>query len=440
MDPSSVFVATTYQAGAADGWFYAFTPDGRALFSRSRRLDTDRIQINCGATPPLCTIKSDDGTVAQMSRPAGQTLSQLSGANVDGMAIARAYANWVLGTQLSVEPEPPPRPAQPPPVVALPSPAPAPVVAQAPQPTPQPAKAVLETPQPVAAPLVTAGDLGPDQTEARKKKAAAKTAEAAKAPVVVIPTTLPPNPNQPILVVPPPGQAAVLTVAGPEAPVVAGSPSRVDCSVGYGLQLHGKRTAALFCNLAVTKSLTLHGSAFYYFDQANQKPWDPDYTYVASYALTPALTLTYSNYAGNYFPWHNKPSSGGQPVDGTVQASYALPFNNTLFGRPAGSFPDFSMVVGGGYTLRGKPQMLLSIGVTPIPKLSMRLTAAYYPIHHLQEPWDGDFSYTASYQITDNLSIQYNNYSGNRWLWDNGPSSGTTIRDGSLLLLYRFFY
>jgi hypothetical protein len=84
--------------------------------------------------------------------------------------------------------------------------------------------------------------------------------------------------------------------------------------------------------------------------------------------------------------------------------------------------------------------MQLSFGVTPIPKLSLRATASYFPIAKQQQPWDGDFSYTASYQISDNWSIRYNNYSGNRWLWDNLPSSGTTVRDGSILLLWRFLY
>jgi hypothetical protein len=243
-------------------------------------------------------------------------------------------------------------------------------------------------------------------------------------------------PAEPTLPKLPAGQGRILTTAQPQPPEGAYHPERLGCSFGIGSALTGKASLGLFCNVQATSKLTLSFSSFHYLAQSQQKPWDPDYTYVASYALTPSLSLLYANYAGNYFPWHKAASTGGSIADGLVQATYVFPLNNQLFGARAGSFPDFSVVGGGGTTLKGKPEMLLSVGVTPIAKLSLRATAAYYPDQHLQEPWDGDFSYTAAYQITPRLSVQYNNYTGNRWPWHNTQGSGGRFIDGAVLLLY----
>ena len=212
--------------------------------------------------------------------------------------------------------------------------------------------------------------------------------------------------------------------------------SHRDCSLGLGDTLRGLGTASLLCNLTVMDKLSLRGTAFLYENPAHQKPWDPDYTYVASFAVTDALSLSYENYAGNFYPWHRGPSTGGKLADGLVRGSYTLPVNNTLFGAKAGSLPDFQMTAGVGDTFIGDPRAFVTTVVTPFPKVTLSATGNYYLDHSAQKQWDGDFYYTASYQVTERLAVQYNNYAATRWPWDHLPSTGGKVADGSLLLIY----
>ena len=105
IDTPSVFVPQTYQAGIAAGWHYVFSPDGHAVFSRSQRLDVDRVHVTCNALARSCQLQADSGEAVLLTQQTGERLPE--GDAADGMAIARVYAAWVLGGQTFDPPDPP---------------------------------------------------------------------------------------------------------------------------------------------------------------------------------------------------------------------------------------------------------------------------------------------------------------------------------------------
>jgi hypothetical protein len=55
-------------------------------------------------------------------------------------------------------------------------------------------------------------------------------------------------------------------------------------------------------------------------------------------------------------------------------------------------------------------------------------TLNYYPVASQQQPWDPDYTYGFGYFDfhPGKLSVQYNNYSGNRYPWrQRGAHTGT---------------
>ena len=54
----------------------------------------------------------------------------------------------------------------------------------------------------------------------------------------------------------------------------------------------------------------------------------------------------------------------------------------------------------------------------------------------MQRPWDPDYTYSATWKVTDRLRVGYGNYAANRFPWNRGDGPGAGLRDGTLSLTY----
>lgn len=86
-----------------------------------------------------------------------------------------------------------------------------------------------------------------------------------------------------------------------------------------------KRSVSLTVRNRVFRWFFVEARALYYPVPGQQQPWDPDFTYAFGYAnWTPgAVSVQYSNYAANRFPWSHRPTSGGHFRDGGLSVSWS---------------------------------------------------------------------------------------------------------------------
>ena len=88
------------------------------------------------------------------------------------------------------------------------------------------------------------------------------------------------------------------------------------------------QTLSLGCKYSIFGNWYVNATAFYYFDRAQQQPWNPDYTYGFGYFdwRPGTVTLQYNNYSGNH--WH--PSERGEDTgrfkDGSITLAYGFSF------------------------------------------------------------------------------------------------------------------
>ena len=191
----------------------------------------------------------------------------------------------------------------------------------------------------------------------------------------------------------------------------------------------GKPRASLGCGATLTEQISLRISLVGYAFSDQQEDWDPDLTYAISYRVNETVSISYSNYSGRI-----SGESGGL-VDalssGNLRASFRLPEielpNETQINCTASlGLPnpiDVSANLSCSYAVSSK----FRIGAT-----------AYFYFPDKQAEHQADFSYTASYQLSDNVRLSYSNYGNNRWPWNPSESPGGGFGDGSLSLNYGF--
>jgi len=185
-------------------------------------------------------------------------------------------------------------------------------------------------------------------------------------------------------------------------------------------------------------------TVFYeYLRPSRQAPWDPDFTYVFGYDDWHPYTfsLVYSNYNGNHFnPDRKKGEDYTKFEEGTISIGwkYVLPkyLEDLFIVHPTGG-------VGGGFYYnvtprysqassaeRGEWKHSLNASLNYVIYKWFYVNAAfyYYPDNSQQQPWDPDFTYGFGYfdWHPGTISVQYNNYSGNRYpCRKNSPGTGT---------------
>jgi hypothetical protein len=89
-----------------------------------------------------------------------------------------------------------------------------------------------------------------------------------------------------------------------------------------------KKSASFGCRYPIWKSFFFDWNLYYYPDGRQQQPWDPDFTYGFGYFdwRPGTITVQYSNYAGNRYPWRDHTSSAGQFTDGQITLGLSFAF------------------------------------------------------------------------------------------------------------------
>ncbi|MFQ5628580.1 MAG: hypothetical protein ACE5I1_07455 [bacterium] len=165
-----------------------------------------------------------------------------------------------------------------------------------------------------------------------------------------------------------------------------------------------------------------------------QAPWNPDFSYVFGYDDWHPYTfsLTYANYGGNrLFPDRANGEQRTNFKGGSISLGwkFVLPANlERLFtihssGGIGGNLglnltPEY-MDLASLQVKKWKQTFSLGIKYGIYQWWYWNFTVYYYPHPEQQQPWDPDFTFGVGYfdWHPGAISIQYNNYAGNRYPW-----------------------
>jgi len=187
-----------------------------------------------------------------------------------------------------------------------------------------------------------------------------------------------------------------------------------------------------------------------YRDEDLQAPWDPDFSYSFGYDdwHPYTLSLVYANYGGNRLhPDRSQDERFTRFEEGTFSLGwkFSVPraLEESLLVHPTGSIG-----CNINYNVTPKYVDLASLSRKDV-KQSVSLGCKYtiykwwyanftlyaYPFPKQQQPWDPDFTYGFGYfdWHSGTLSIQYNNYSGNRFPWRQRSADTGHFQDGSFM-------
>jgi hypothetical protein len=192
-------------------------------------------------------------------------------------------------------------------------------------------------------------------------------------------------------------------------------------------------------------------SLYRYLYPSRQEDSNPDFAYAFGYESGDDRTfsLGYSNYGGNRFD----PGSGQSHTsfkEGSVRLAYKMRLLDRLV---APWFTDEELKLSCAPAVTTTPtyydqasgdlhnfKTALSFGCRyPIwRKLYFSATAMVYPIREQQQVWDPDYIYSFGWSNWNEgtFSLEYSNYSGNRWPWRDRSSNSGRFIDGSLTLSY----
>jgi hypothetical protein len=193
-------------------------------------------------------------------------------------------------------------------------------------------------------------------------------------------------------------------------------------------------------------------SLYRYLYPSRKADWNPDFAYAFGYdqAIPGTFSLGYSNYGGNRFT----PGVGQSYTafnQGSIRLAYKLRFVDRLIGP---WFTDEEIKFGCEPAVSTTPTFFdqasgdmhnfktaLSFGCRyPIwRKLYFGATTVFYPVPEQQQTWDADYIYSFGWSDWNEgtFSIDYNNYSGNRWPGRVRAGQSGRFVDGSLTLSYR---
>lgn len=185
-----------------------------------------------------------------------------------------------------------------------------------------------------------------------------------------------------------------------------------------------------------------------------QRPWNPDFTYTFGYDdwHPGTFSLVYANYSGNRLSPRRGRQVEGQREErtrfsqGTWSAAYKFVLPDAI--RPWFLLDESHAVncaAGANYTRRytdlasrslmsGKRSVTLGCRYTTPGNWFASLTMYHYPKSSQRQPWDPDFTYGFGYfdWRPGSVSIQYNNYSGNRYPWNARRPGQGKFSNGSI--------
>jgi hypothetical protein len=214
-------------------------------------------------------------------------------------------------------------------------------------------------------------------------------------------------------------------------------------------------TATLSLKYSILGNWFVSGTVYYYLDQDQQQPWNPDFTYVFGYSdwRPYTVSLMYANYGGNRFK-----STPEQAVTNFDQGTWSLgwkfpitkPFIDWLSFTDKGAIgcqanynytKEYFDLASTSYQA---DHQTVSLGCkyAIIGNWYVNATAFYYFDSAQKQPWNPDFTYGFGYfdWHPGTITLQYNNYSGNRWnSSDRAEGTGRFI-DGAISLSYSFSF
>jgi hypothetical protein len=184
-------------------------------------------------------------------------------------------------------------------------------------------------------------------------------------------------------------------------------------------------------------------TTFYaYLNPAKQQPWNPDFSYSFGYDDWHPYTfsLTYSNYGGNRFSPNRALHQQFTVVpDGTYSLGWKFHFPN-WFENQLKLTDASTMGWSVAYnltprytdaktlkTVGPKQNLTLSYTNTFYKQFYGNITIYGYPIAAQEQPWNPDYTYGFGYfdYRPGRFSVEYNNYSGNRFPWrKSSPGTG----------------
>jgi hypothetical protein len=190
-----------------------------------------------------------------------------------------------------------------------------------------------------------------------------------------------------------------------------------------------------------------------YIDRSLQKSWDPDFTYVFGYDdwHPYTLSLTYSNFGGNRI----NPENGKKHTafdEGTWSLGWKFPppkfISEVLtsgYGDSIGCNTSYNLTP--TYTdsktnksMRNKSVLNLGCKYNIHSWWYLNFSVFHYLDSDQKQPWNPDYTYGFGYfdWHPGSLSLQYNNYSGNRFSSsDRAPGTGE-FKNGSITLAWSY--
>ncbi|RYY85927.1 MAG: hypothetical protein EOO24_36065 [Comamonadaceae bacterium] len=186
-----------------------------------------------------------------------------------------------------------------------------------------------------------------------------------------------------------------------------------------------------------------------YLDAARQRPWDPDFTYAFGYddGQPGRWAFLYANYTGTRLnPDGSRGESRFNFLQGQWTASYrfAVPEaleslalvgdgDGALCHADANWVPRYTQSTG---LALGRDKVSLALGCryTRPGGWFAHATAYAWPDRARQQPWDPDFTYGIGWTdpAPGGLTLQYANYSGNRWPGRRAAEGEGSLRSGSI--------
>ncbi|MEF3046310.1 hypothetical protein [Pseudotabrizicola sp. L79] len=469
VDLPNAFHWSRYQRGTLGDWTYVLYPDGSAKVMDGSDRPSVHVTLTC-VKAVACQITGQSGQALTIS--ATREAKPPVPAAPDAQGAAIYLARWILAGTGPVPPipEPAPEPAadarddalatasapnSQPPAADNPSDGDA---GEAGQPDPTATAERDDLPQP--APLAEDGtlevaDAAPDAqavAEAKAEALANLTDPACPETEAFVPNecSQPAGPIAPAArpgAVPSAPASATLPVTprpatevAPSQPApglsgfdlactVTGTTSLQDASSNPKSLRFAKPRVSLGCNTKLTDRLSLRFSLVGYGNASDQGSSDPDFTYAFTYRLNESLNLGYSNYGGQFS------GANGNFLDalkdGDLRANYKLP----VFTLPNGkSLPCTASL---GLPNPVKDSLSLSCGYAVTDRFRIGGTIKLYA-PGVQDTYQSDYSYTASYRISDDWVLSYSNYSNNRWPWNRGADPGPGFLGGNLSLTFKF--
>jgi hypothetical protein len=192
---------------------------------------------------------------------------------------------------------------------------------------------------------------------------------------------------------------------------------------------------------SIVSSWFFSTTIYKYINEYLKAPWNPDFSYVFGYDdwRPYTLSLTYSNFGGNrLFPDKNKEEVFTDFLAGSFSLAWKFKIpkflekyfyidkSSSLSGSFAYAITPKFFDLESLSTKSFKQSFRISLRYNIIDYFYITSTFFFYPIPDQQQPWDPDFTYGFGFfdWHPGTISIQYNNYSGNRFPWNKKIGSG----------------